>query len=67
MGNVHTVGRRSFMSCAVHMQKQCLQLHFLMACVFSDQYFKNYLKPVYIIQLIAFQWDTPFTRPLLVK
>ena len=42
------------------------------ACIFSDQYFKSqkhYLKPGYIIQLIAFQWDAPSSpdSSLLVK
>ena len=42
------------------------------ACIVSDQYFKSqqhYLKPGYIIQLIAFQWDTPSSPDpsLLVK
>ena len=60
----------------VHMhdkeKEQCLQLHFLMACILSDQYFKSqlhYLQPGYVIQLIAFQWDTPSSLDpyLLVK
>ena len=60
----------------VHMhdkeKEQCLQLHFLMACILSDQYFKSqlhYLQPGYVIQLIVFQWDTPSSLDpsLLVK
>ena len=52
------------MSLAVHMHdkenEQCVQLHFLMGM--RTKYFKSqqhYLKLGYIIQLSAFQWDTP--------